>query len=238
MKPTKWIAAILTSSLLTGCMTTGLSPREQGVNSFANMVYSLCAQQETTPQAAEKIALPIRLGVAQIGESAPAPTLLAELRKHPGTITEVIEIPLAGDASNPYTYRREDPAVRKEAIQQKADTLRKIGAQVGADYVLLIGGNIDSHITAHPIQILDMAILPGLLIPSQTLHMDARAAGALINTRTGMVRTLVSTTTTAKKSFPTLYEEQTRTELAIAQRDQLSQQLVEQLIQKLHLQTR
>ncbi|MDD3276057.1 MAG: hypothetical protein PHP93_03290, partial [Kiritimatiellales bacterium] len=181
----------------------------------------------------EPIRLPIRLGVAQIGETAPPNELINALKRHRNLIADVVELPLAGDPnSNRYYYQKPDVNTG-DLIRKQAGTLRKLGQQMGADYILVIGGNIDSHVEARPVQALDLAILPGFIIPSQTIEMTARAGGAFINAKNGRVEFLLTTTSETTNSCPTFYVDQKMEEMAIEQRSTLSKQLAEELAAKI-----
>jgi len=219
--------------VLAGCYATGLSPREQGANRFSELVYGLCEQQDQTAEELEPIHLPIRLGVAQIEETAPPNELLDALKKHRNLITDIIELPLAGDPNNGRYYYHKPDADTGDLIRKQAATLRKLGEQMGADYILVIGGNVDSHVEARPTQVLDLAILPGFIIPSQTIEMNMKAGGAFINAKNGRVEFLLTTTSETTNNCPTFYIEQKMEKMAIEQRSALSKQLAEELAVKI-----
>lgn len=234
MNPTiKWIGTTLTVCLLAGCYTTGLSPREQGANRYSELVYGFCEQQDSTATEPEPIQFPIQLGVAQIGETAPSEELMNELKKHHSLISRVIELPLSGDSENRWNYYQQPQTDNSEQTRQQAKILRVLGQQMGADYILVVGGNIDSHVEASPVQILDLAILPGMIIPSQKIEMSARAGGALINAKTGRLEFLMTTTSQTTSNCPTFYIDQKLEEMAMAQRAVLSNQLADELATRL-----
>jgi hypothetical protein len=223
----------LLTGLLAGCYTTGMSPREQGGNRYSELVYGFCERQEPDATDPETLHLPIRLGVAQIGETAPANELVDSLNRHPALVANVIKLPLAGNTENNRYYYQQPKPDSADEIRQQADTLRKLGQQMGADYILVVGGNIDSHVESSPIQILDMAIVPGVIIPSQKIEMSARVGGAFINAKNGRVEFLLTTTSETTNSCPTFYVDQKIEEMAMKQRSTLSKQLVEELASKI-----
>lgn len=232
-KQLKWTSLILTAGLLAGCYTTGLSPREQGANRFSELVYGFCEQQDPPINIPQPIRTPMRLGVAQIGETAPPKQLMNELQQHPSLIREVIEIPLSGDPGNRWNYYQKSETDDPDRFRRQAETMRVLGQQLGADYILMIGGNIDSHVEALPLEVLDMAILPAVIIPSKKIEMDARASGALINTKTGRLEFLLTTTSESVKNCPSAYVSQTREKMSMDQRSVLCKQLTDELITKL-----
>lgn len=206
-------------AVLTGCYTTGLSPREQGATSYSKLVYGLVAQQSDKLQPVTP-KTPLKLGVAQIGETTPPQELIAQLQTHPDLISSVIELPLPGDAHGFTT-------------QQRVDPLRKLGQQVGADYILMIGGNVDSRLIRGPLQVFDLLIIPMFLVPSKKVEVEAKAAGAFIDVKTGQIIFLISAASTAKGYTPTAYDFQRQESLAISQREVLSKRLADDFVSRL-----
>ena len=232
-KQLKWTSLILTVGLLAGCSTTGLSPREHGPNRYTQLVYSFCEQQDKTAGEPEPIHTPMRLGVAQIGETAPPGELINELKMHRSLIREVTPLPLPGDIETRWNYRNTNEPDESEKIRRQAETLRTLGQQLETDYILVIGGNIDSSVESRPTEILDLAILPGMIIPSQKIIMNARAGGAFINVKTGQLEFLLTTTSEATDNCPSFYVDQEREKMAVAQRTVLCKQLSDELVTKL-----
>lgn len=174
----------------------------------------------------------MRLGVAQIGETAPPKELVNELKKHHTLISDIIELPLAGDQENRWNYRNAEED-NSDKIRQQAKTLRALGQQLGADYILVIGGNIDSHVEANLLQVFDLVIVPGMILPSQKIDMNTRVGGAFINAETGRLEFLLTTTSESTNYSPSFYIDQKIESMAIDQKITLIRQLSDELINRL-----
>ncbi|MDH3217124.1 MAG: hypothetical protein OEN01_12695, partial [Candidatus Krumholzibacteria bacterium] len=130
-KASRLLLLVSCALLLCSC-ASGLSPREYGSTDYADLLYELYREE---PESTEPklLSMPVKLGVAQIGEVAPHQATLAELRKHPQVISNVIELPLPGGRRS---RRNQEPVP-----QLRTDALRRLGRELGADYVFLFGGS-------------------------------------------------------------------------------------------------
>ena len=214
----------------TSCGSSGLSVREQPT-SYSKMVYQIVGAQDD-PQQNRKLQFPLALGVAQIGETAPPPELITALQSHRELIATVTEIPLPEDL---FQSRSNDGITKEQAkpAVETATALRRLGKQIGVDCILIIGGTMDSRSQSTPLELLDLAIIPAFVVPSERVSVEAKAAGALFDVETGNALLLVNATSAGKKYAPSEYAEDAISNLSVAQRSILSSQLSEDLVKKL-----
>ncbi len=216
----------------TSCAGSGLSVRENPT-SYSKMVYQIVDAQGNSAATPRALSFPIALGVAQIGETAPPPELMQALQQHPELIATVTAIPLPENlfVTNEPESGKNAPTLSVNGPQ----ALRKLGQQVGVDAILIIGGNVDSRTQSTPLEILDLAILPSVLVPSQKVNVDAKAAGTLIDVNTGAAMLLVNAASSGQKWSPSEYSSDAVTNLSLQQRGVLSKQLTDDLVKKLQL---
>ena len=225
------ITSLCLVGCLTGCNTTGLSARERGVGTYSKLVYGLYEKQEDSTPA--PLRFPMKLAVAQVGETAPPEGFSEKLRQsHPEWFSDVIALPLPGEA---WYGTNGDAEKQEELFRQQADSLRRLSRQVGADYLFMVGGVMHSRAEMKPWVLLDLAILPAFLLPSQKIHIDAQAAGVLIDARSGQIMTFVNAGRSETALAPTALLDEKETTLAMAQKDPLSEALAEKLIDRLEL---
>jgi hypothetical protein len=214
--------------LLAGCETTGLSYREHSGVDYPNYVLSLSAKQ---PGAlAKKPALPIRLAVAQIGESAPPTSMLDTLAARRGLVASVIGLPLPGETQTPYRLRSGeqgfDYAGRVQAVCQLARAS-------GADYVFLFGGNVDSWSGGNFLRIFDLTLIGGMIFPATEIHMEGKGAGTLIDAATRQPVCLVNADNQESGYCPDFFANDKTMAMRVQSRDELVQKLQVELLNKL-----
>ena len=235
----KVIVAVASLALIgtTGCYTTGLSPREYGSSTYTQLIYGLNSDQpESAPQ--KECAKPIRLAVAQIGEVAPQTSFTESLQHNPALISEVIDIPLPGAEPTRYSYERRDEDVEAESVKfaKRTTAMRKLAKGLGADYVFLFGGNIDTDSIETAFTALDITIVGGLIIPSQIVKAEAKAAGALVDVDDGRVIFLVNTETKSDGLSPSAFVDAKEKRMQLKLRDQLLSDLSQKFLKRLEAQ--
>ena len=210
-------AAAICAATLTGCTTSGLSPREQGSQSYSMTMYEAAgpaahaapaapaqadgARPSTAPVivavSSAPIRMPARVGVAQLGEVAPPDVVMTALRKRTDLFRRVL--PVTGsftdgtrrsagptyNADQNSTYNLDDPTTPARADQLVR--MRAIAGSLGLDYLLVFGGSIDHGNQGSGLQLLDLTILGAFVIPSHGVVVDGKAAGSLIDVRTGQI---------------------------------------------------
>jgi hypothetical protein len=230
------VAAVL---LTAGCYTTGLSPREVGGETYAELIYGYYGQKPAG-KSDVRIRRPFTLAVAQVGEVSPAAELLAKLRSQPYVIGRVIPVPLPGETPSRNRYYRSGDGgtlYRQRRFDERVRTLLVIAQQTGADYVLMIGGQVDSRTLVKSSELLDLAIIPAYLIRSKEVRIEATVAGAFIDVESGDILFLVTATSESTARTPSRFVRQTRESLSLAQREVLSERLASALFERLRVST-
>src|SRR5580765_4635237 len=108
---TNLLSLALLTLLLAGCGTSGLSRHEVAGSSYPNYILNL--PTTNSPASRPPLARPIRLAVAQVGESAPSRILLNKLESHPDSIASVIGLPAPADTEHRY-YAPRDKSQNKQ----------------------------------------------------------------------------------------------------------------------------
>jgi hypothetical protein len=232
MKKTILLAAIIPAALLmTGCDTTGLSMREQH-NSYAAMMNSV--YRETPGGATNKpLVKPMRLAVAQIGEVAPDAPLVTALGKDASLVREVIPVPMPGDIVGNFGYNYADgKANTPDNLAAQVKSARNLARDSGADYLLLVGGSIDSFDTENVLAVFDLTIVGGYLVPAAKIHMDGKAAAALVDVESGRVVCMVNSQLHQSKSTPDFFSTQKRNEMSADMRGEILQVLAGDVLSK------
>ncbi len=181
--------ATLTAGL--GCADDGLSPREKP-EGYSDTIYQGQGSRQATsdPPATMPtdpdsgtanemrvaprftVSGPISVAVVQMGEVAPPELAIRAFQNRPDLFSKVD--PLAG-------------RIRPDG-QATADDLtayRTAAANLGDDYVLVYGGTLDhGHVTT-PLSIFDLTIIGAFVVPSEQVTVTGRAAGSLVDVRTG-----------------------------------------------------
>ncbi len=214
-----------------GCETTGFSPREHSGSypAFVNSLY----QKEPEPPPAQPLHKPIHLAVAQIGESSPAAPLLRQLEGHPDLVATRIGIPMPGDPGSDRISRREptDSGSGQRAAELAA--ARHLARQLGADYLFLVGGNIDTGEVKNALAVLNFTIIGGAIVPGSRVRAEGKAAGALIEVASGRVLLLVHADQEKTGLTPAYFVQDKSNRFRLQLRDQLLRKLGEQLLMEL-----
>lgn len=221
------VVAIAAVCLLAGCETTGLSPRETSGVSYPNYVFSL-PSGNAAPQ---KLTVPIRLAVAQVGEDTPSEALLAKLAGHTALVASVTGLPLPADRINPYYRGRFNSPAPDYAARVKS--LCGLARAAGADYVFLYGGSIDTWEQKNPLSVLDLTIIGGVLMPGTKIHAEGKGAGVLISAATCEPVLFVNTDTKNSATSPDFLTQGKTIGLQANIRDQLAAKLTDQLLDQL-----
>jgi hypothetical protein len=232
MKKTILLAAIMPAALLmTGCDTTGLSVREQH-NSYAAMISSV--YRETPAGVTNKsLVRPMRLAVAQIGEVAPDASLVTALGKDTSLIREVIPVPMPGDTLGNYGYNYAGgKASTPDSLAVQMQSSRNLARDAGADYLLLVGGSIDSFDTENVLAAFDLTIVGGYLVPAGKIHMDGKAAAALVDVESGRVVFMVNSQLHESKSTPDFFSTQKRNEMSADMRGEILTHLAADVLER------
>ena len=217
--------------LVTGCETTGYSSRERSGVSYPN--YILGMHGDSTNKVHREVALPIRIAVAQVGEAAPplAMTRMLETNQALFSLVSGIPAPADGEAHLATVPTRSQPALQDYSTQAKS--LCNLAQSVGADYLFLTGGNIDTWNNPSPLKVFDITLVGGFIIPSTDVRAMGKAAGALIEVATGNPVLFLSVESNRSAFVPSDAAWEKRDAVVAQLRDELGTKLAEELIQKL-----
>jgi hypothetical protein len=230
MKKALLLASMLPIALLmTGCETTGLSSREQntGYSTLVSGYYQNTPGENSTMP----VKAPITLAVAQIGETAPEAAFTKALMKDPKLVRNVVAIPMPGVNQSRHQNGGTEPATDVFAGQVKS--ARNLARDLGAGYLLLVGGSIDSHSSRNVLSPLDLTIVGAAVLPGTKVHADGKAAGALVDVETGKITFLSNVELQKTGLTPTYYAEEKRDSLNVKLRGEVLQKLAADVLEKL-----
>jgi hypothetical protein len=254
-------AAALTISVLAGCESSGLSVREPRGKDYSTYVFSMYGDEGAKSPAAtargaqaaapdgismlggsaasqtaarRPLITPVNVVVAQLGEVAPPLKMIQRLRSDSGAFASVQPISGLVDAQ-PVA----DPSARPQdfSTQQDARThgerMRRLAGDLGADYLFLYGGTVDRSTTDTPLKLANATIVGAFLIPSEKIEATARAAGSLIDVRSGRVVVSVSADGHRDMLTPSVAREGDEIKLLEALREEVISKLGDQLAERL-----
>ncbi len=195
---TKMLAGMMAMVMAcSGCYTTGLSMHETGKYNYSNFVYSLYEGRQTSSRKQVTFNAPIKLGVAQVGESSVHTAMMDALEKEKGMFIKVVSLPLGGIQGNRYGSDDQDINV--------SDRVRKLcllAEDMGLDYVFLFGGSAESGSQTTLPAILDITIIGAFVVPSQKVVLESKASGALIDVKDRSIVFMVSADHKVQKMYP------------------------------------
>jgi len=223
------VTAVGAVCLLTGCETTGLSPRERSGVSYPGYVMSLAAAQTNVP--AQIMVTPIRLAVAQVGEAAPPAALLEKLGRRPDVIAAVTGLPLPGEQGN--IDNANQPKSSDEEYGRRMQSLCRLSRAAGADYVFVFGGNLDSWRNNNQLSLLDGTLIGGVLLPGGEVNVEGRGAGVLVEVTTGSPVSFVSADISHSAATPDFLANGKQAGMSVAARNELVGKLGDELLKKL-----
>ena len=216
-----------------GCAGDGLSPRES-THSYADTIYQgrsgspaldAAAVPTTNPAEPGDAAGPLRVGpalrvtgpisvaVVQIGEVAPPEAAIRAFEDRPDLFARVD--PLAGRGTQACQANDDDLA-----------TYRAAAANLGDDYLLVYGGTLDDQRVATALSVFDLTIVGCFVVPSEQVTVTGRAAGSLVDVRTGRLAFNVTADASAGTFQPAATASGVGPPLAEAVRRELEEKLV------------
>ena len=240
--------------LLAGCSSEGLSPRESGQQSYNMVMYKAAGQQRPAvvsgPAVAapmspsydgpvvvavtsERVATPAKIAVAQLGEVAPPAAMMDALRAHPELFRRVLSVP--GTFDSPVNNGSDRPAFAAPpaADAGQADVLvhmRSIAGSVGADYLLVFGGQIDHGHQDSGLELLNLTIVGAFIVPSQPIVVDGKAAGSLIDVRSGQIVMNFSAQAKGSGAAPSAFVGNVEEGAVLKNKDELVQKLTADVV--------
>jgi hypothetical protein len=253
------LTGVMSAAILAGgCDSDGLSPRETQTQNYSAYTYANPpahptvhagpTTENTSPavvHAAPRVVhsapmvvhAPIKVAVAQIGEVAPPSVMLDTMRSNPKLFSRVDPLPgmvdlTLGDGRSTSRSGWTDP-------QQASDQLNRIratAADMGMDYVLILGGTMDHSGNLTPLSVLNLTIIGAFVIPSQEFHVAGKAAGSLLDAHTGQLVFTVSAEGDQSCLVPAVNSNSAPMQLMESERDELVKKLSEDVINEMNAQ--
>lgn len=230
MKRALLLASILPVALImTGCESTGLSAHEQN-NGYSALISGY--YQKTPDKISTKpVSTPIKLAVAQIGETAPETAFTTALAKDAHLVRNVVAVPMPGEKPNP--YQSKDKELTSDIFAAQVQSCRNLARELGADYLLLIGGSIDSYHSHNIFSPLDLTVVGAAVLPGTKVHSNGKAAGALIDVVSGKIVLLSNAELKRAGLTPSFYAEDKRDSMNVKLREEVLEKLAADFLEKL-----
>jgi hypothetical protein len=164
---------------------------------------------------------PARVSVVQVGEIAPPQTMLTTLRSHRELFQKV------SSQTGTFNQNRDgDPHERLAAM-------RTLASNLGSQYLLVFGGNIDAGNQETGLAILNLTIVGCFVVPSTAVAVSGKSAGSLVDVSSGRVLMNFSADTKGEGLVPTAFAENTQTLSVDKAKDTLVQNLTVDVINQL-----
>ncbi len=217
--------------LLSGCNTTGLSMRERGSFNYSNFIYGLYDKENAVEKEKKNVNKPIKLAVAQVGENTPSQTVIDQLMDERHLFSKVVSLPVGGAEPQYYGNEKTDNTVK---FEEKMVRMRRLAKDLDVDYIFLFGGSADYGSTPNWLQMFDLTIVGGFILPSNKINAEGRAAGALIDVATGQVILIVNSEAKKQESVPTFMVDGQQEKVVVKLRDDLVTSLTKEFVEKMY----
>jgi hypothetical protein len=219
------------AALLAGCGTSGLSRHEVAGGSYPNYILNL----PTTNSAPDRPPLrkPIRLAVAQVGESAPPRALLNKLESNRDSIASVVGLPAPAETEHRYYAPKDNSQNKQVDFVSRVQQLCRLSKSMHADYLFICGGDMTWWNSPNLLRVFDITIVGGMVLPSTKVNVEGRAAGALVDAATCEPVLMLSTDATRSGFSPTFYIDEKTDGQRVALRDELTASLADELLKKI-----
>jgi len=215
--------------LLTGCATTEPAAQKHACRDYSGYILNLATGG--TNEVAHPPALPIRLGVAQIGESAPPQAMCAALAADKKSVASVVGLPLPDHLENQSGHSVEkSPDANYVGEIKSVCHLAQAG---GADYVFIFGHSVETWVKQNALSLFDCTFVGAEIIPGGKVNLQGRAAGTLIEAATGRPVFLISAECRRSVPTPNLLAGGKAAEMRVAAGDELAGELSASLLRKL-----
>jgi hypothetical protein len=228
------IAAVGALALaVAGCSYEGLSTRERPGDAQSLYLYSLYEQMppEAVNAPPPPLRLPGRVAVVQVGEAAPPAALIEALRADPAVFGRVESLPgIVHEAGFDRTGQRDRAPDASAQARVQVAGLRNLAADLGMDYLLLVGGTVDYGTSGTPLSLADLTIVGAFVVPSQHTRATARANGALVDVATGRVVVNSSAEAHRKSLVPNVSVDDEQARLLTKLRNDVVEKLGEQVL--------
>jgi hypothetical protein len=223
--------ALTLGVLVSGCASTGLSPRESH-NHYPAAITGLYRHQHDGP-APRVMRLPLRLAVAQLGEAAPPDTLVKMLEAEPTAIASVVPVPIPGSTASRPGWGRRDEKPDLSELEANLRGAINLARDLNAEYLFVFGGAIDSYTKANALVLFDLTLIGGCIVPGHTVYTEGKISGALVDTRSERATFIVSTDYRKRGGAPSLLAEGALQDQTVEVRDELVTRLGSEFLGKL-----
>ena len=212
------------SILLAGC-SGGQSRQMVPAQTYPTFIMSL--YDDAKPHPSTPPTAPMRVAVAQVGELVPPQAMLVHLRQNKALFQRVEGIPAVFDD---YSQVGALPTTPKQITRDRVARLQRMTQDLGLDYLFIYGDTVSNYTRENPLQLLDLTIVGAFVIPSREVRATGKAAGALIDAKTGSVVFIASADTEQTKMATGINQEGESVKAVQNARESLTVRLADQLI--------
>jgi rhombotail lipoprotein len=224
MSASKFLIVLFTAVLTAGC-TFGGSQNERPAQTYPTFIMSL--YDDTKPRPSTPPTAPMRVAIAQVGELVPPQAMLDHLRQNKSMFQRVEGIPAVFDD---FSQSGALPTTPKQITRDRVARLQRMTQDLGLDYLFIYGDTVSNYTRENPLQILDLTIVGAFVIPSREVRATGKAAGALIDARTGSVLFIASADTEQTKMATGTNQEGETAKVVQNARESLTLRLADQLV--------
>ncbi len=108
-----------------------------------------------------------------------------------------------------------------ETYRKRATAMARLARDLGADYLLLVGGFIDSTGSDTPLSVIDLTLVSAYLVPTRQVDVHARTAAALVDVEDGRVVFVVGDESRGSELAPTALGEKRSREMMLRLRSEV-----------------
>jgi hypothetical protein len=224
--------ALTLGVLVSGCESTGLSPRESH-NHYPAAITGLYRYHHHDGPAPRVMRLPLRLAVAQLGEVAPPDSLVKMLEAEPTVIASVFPVPIPGSSASRDGWGRRHEKPDLSELEANLRGAINLARDLKAEYLFVFGGAIDSYTKANALVVFDLTLIGGCIVPSHTVYSEGKISGVLVDTMSERATFIVSTDYRKRGGAPTLLAEGALQDQTVEVRDELVTRLGREFLGKL-----
>lgn len=210
--------------LAAGC-SSGQSRQMAPTQTYPTFIMSL--YDDAKPQPSTPPTAPMRVAVAQVGELVPPQAMLDHLRQNKAMFQRVEGIPAVFDD---YSQSGAVPTTPRQITRERVARLQRMTQDLGLDYLFIYGDTVSNYTRENPLQILDLTIVGAFVIPSRQVRATGKAAGALVDARTGSVLLIASADTEQTKMATNSNQDGETLKVVQNARESLTLRLADQLI--------
>jgi rhombotail lipoprotein len=215
---------LLLSTLAAGC-SSGQSRHMVPAQTYPTFIMSL--YDDPKPQRSTPPTAPMRIAVAHVGELVPPQAMLDHLRQNKLMFQRVEGIPAVFDD---YSQTGPLPSTPRQITRERVTRLQRMTQDLGLDYLFIYGDTVSNYTRENPLQLLDLTIVGAFVIPSREVRATGKAAGALVDVRTGSVLFIASADTEQKKLATNSNEDGETVKVIQNARESLTVRLADQLV--------